>query len=105
MAFLQPHKGEPVHQIAQQEYDKCAFENFPDNFPFGHGGPSLHYKTDGVAHREQERRKYKVRWGKPVPGRVIQRRKTGGTIAGRVYDNHKANRHSTENVQGGEPLL
>jgi hypothetical protein len=61
-------KRKPVHQKAQEENNNGPFKNFTQYLRLRKFGPFFHYKTHSIADRKHKGRKYKIGWGKSIPG-------------------------------------
>jgi hypothetical protein len=69
-AGLKMNKGEPVHEITEQENEKGPFKDLAQNRPVPKGLVFLHGKAHGIPDSKEEGREDQVCRGKSVPMRM-----------------------------------
>ena len=94
---------EPIKEKTQQKYKQGPFEDLPQHGSIAHSGKLFPGKAHGIANGKKKGRKYQVGRGTPIPVGMAQWREREGLAARGIYDYHKTNGHSSENIQGQAP--
>src|SRR5690606_17451250 len=103
-AFHPIGKRPPVQKQANQENEQGSFYDF---FPESRITTLLQtgqHKSKSIAHCKEEKRKYQVGRGEPMPGSMLQRRIYMAPTAGIIYQDHEANSGPAEYVEGVEAV-
>jgi hypothetical protein len=88
------------NQIPDQKNNERSSDYLPNHRPLAHRFPFFHAKRKRIANRKQKGWKYQVRGRKTMPPGMLKLRKSNIIADLRIHDDHKADRHSTENVKG-----
>src|ERR1700675_915132 len=97
-------KRKPIQKKSAEKNDGCSSEYFSQHFGLAQSVPFGHRKTHRVSNGEQERWEYEIGWRESMPVCVFEWGICEFT-AGCIHDDHKTDRHSSEHIQGQEPLF
>src|ERR1700722_6393031 len=97
-------EGKPIHEITQEKDQQGSTDDLPKNSALLHGFELFHGKRHRIAYGEQKGGKYQVGRREPKPFGMLERGISKRLATRRIDNDHKADGHSPEYVQGKRPL-